>query len=171
MLLSLIQYLFYRAQYIFMKDIWYKNPWVWLIIAFPLSSIFAGIATVIITNKHQPEMVIDDYYKKGKAINMELGLYQQAKQLGIELQLLVQDERVIIKSNTDFPALKATFTHSTQSKRDFDAMLTKNAKGEFTTLLEQPISGKWSVIISPVTAEWKLRKEIGLPSTTWVTLN
>ena len=88
------------------KEVWFKNPWVWLVIFFPLLAVVAGIATVIITSQNQPEMVVDDYYKKGKAINQELTLYNKAEELGVVLEMKSQGELIEVKSNQELPAIK-----------------------------------------------------------------
>lgn len=152
------------------NNIWYKNPWVWLIIALPMSAVIGGIATVIITSMNSPDMVVDDYYKKGKAINLELGLVKKAEQLGIELEFKVTDERLEIKSNQTFPALQLVMVHSTLARRDFTTVLTPNAIGTLSSIVEQELSGKWKIIISPMDNSWKIKKEITLPYSNWTKL-
>ena len=152
------------------KDVWFKNPWVWLVIFFPVLSVVAGIATVIITSQNQPEMVIDDYYKKGKAINQELTLYNKAEELGVELNVKVSDSRIEIKSNDEHPALKVTLIHSTQGKRDLSLVVTPNGIGTLSTTLEQALSGKWQIIVSPMDSSWKVKSQIALPSADWITI-
>jgi len=152
------------------RESWYKNPWVWLIIALPLSSVIAGIATVIITSNNQPNMVIDDYYKKGKAINQELVLYENAEKLGVKLELKVTADRIEIKANQAFPALKVSLIHSTLEELDFDLVLTSNALGTLASSLENEITGKWIIIVSPIDDSWKVKSNIGLPYADWVTL-
>mgnify|MGYP005993602571 CR=1 FL=1 len=149
---------------------WYKNPWVWLIIALPLSSVIAGIATMIITSNNQPYMVVDDYYKKGKAINQELTLYNEADKLGIELQLKVTSERIEIKSNQPLSALKVSMVHSTLEDRDFDIVLTPNALGTLSSSIENEMSGKWQIIVAPMDNNWKKKSTIGLPYSDWIAL-
>ena len=41
-----------------------------------------------------PDMVIDDYYKKGKAINLELSKFNKAKALYLHGDLNVADDKV-----------------------------------------------------------------------------
>lgn len=152
------------------SESWYRNPWVWLIIALPIVSLLRGIATVIITNKNQPDMVVDDYYKKGKAINQELTLYDNATELGITLEAKVNEHRIEIKSTTDFPALKVQMIHSTLAAQDFDLVLTPNAIGSLSSSIETIMPGKWQIVIMPMDGSWKIRKTIILPNTTWIAL-
>ena len=150
------------------SESWYRNPWVWLIIALPIVSLLRGVATVIITNKNQPDMVVDDYYKKGKAINQELTLYDNAAELGISLQGKVNEHRIEIKSPTKFNALKVKMIHSTLAAQDFDLVLTPNAIGSLSSSIDTIMLGKWEIVIMPMDGSWKIRKTIVLPNTNWI---
>lgn len=152
------------------SEVWYRNPWVWLIIFFPMLSVVAGIATIIITSKNQPDMVIDDYYKKGKAINQELTLYDNAKKIGVSLQLKVEESRIEIKSPVNYTALKVNVVHSTLADQDFSLVLTPNALGSLSSSVESIMPGKWQIIIAPMDNSWKVRKDIALPNATWIAL-
>lgn len=150
------------------SESWYRNPWVWLIIALPMSAVIGGIATIIITNKHQPDMVVDDYYKKGKAINQELTLYDNALKLGITLEVKVNEHRIEVKSPTEFTALKVKMIHSTLADQDFDLVLTPNAVSTLSSSIETIMPGKWQIIVMPMDNSWKVRKTVALPNTTWM---
>ena len=54
-----------------MKTSWYQEPWAWLVFILPFTAVVAGIATFIIANTNPDTLVVGDYYKKGKAINLE----------------------------------------------------------------------------------------------------
>lgn len=152
------------------SEVWYRNPWVWLIIALPMSAVIGGIATIIITNQHQPDMVVDDYYKQGKAINQELTLYNNAKTLNVSLELKVSEQRIEVRSTTEYPALKVKMIHSTLANQDFDLVLTPNAKGSLSSSISSIMPGKWQIIIMPMDSAWKIKKDVALPNTTWLAL-
>ena len=149
------------------KEVWFKNPWVWLVIFFPLLAVVAGIATVIITSQNQPEMVVDDYYKKGKAINQELTLYNKAEELGVVLEMKSQGELIEVKSNQELPAIKVRMIHSTLADLDFAMVLTPNAKGTLSGSLEKEITGKWEAILMPMDESWKVRHKVVFPTEFW----
>ena len=65
-----------------MNTPWYKEPWAWLVFFLPFSAVVAGIGTVIIANTDADTLVAGDYYKKGKAINLELTKIKRAQKLG-----------------------------------------------------------------------------------------
>ena len=145
---------------------WYKNPWVWLVIALPMSAVVGGIITIFITNANQPDMVVDEYYKKGKAINLELSLYRKTKELGLEFTVKFEDNRVVITPNKQHPALKVELVHSTLAAKDFDLVATPNANGQLTATFEQELTGKWQMFIAPMDSSWKTKTELALPNPT-----
>ena len=81
-----------------MKTSWYKEPWAWFIFFLPFSAVVAGIATYIIANHEPDALVIGEYYKKGKAINLELSKIKQAQKLGIAFDLRLKENKLLIKS-------------------------------------------------------------------------
>jgi len=153
------------------KESWYKNPWVWLVIFFPVLAVVAGIATVIITSQNQPEMVVDDYYKKGKGINQELTLYNKAEEIGIKLELKVNKDLIEVKSNQQLPAIKLQMIHSTLGDLDFSMVLTPNAKGTLSATAEELITGKWQAILMPMDESWKVKNVVAFPTEQWQKLN
>jgi uncharacterized protein len=51
--------------------VWYKNPFIWLLIGGPLVVIIASFITLYLAISH-PDPAIDDYYRKGIEINKTL---------------------------------------------------------------------------------------------------
>ena len=113
---------------------WYKNFWPWFLIFFPLAAIIGCISLFITAIGNGPDMVVDDYYKKGKAINLELIKFDKAKALYLHGDLNVSDERVSFKftkgDTSNIHALKLSFFHRTIKAHDFEATLTPR-KGLF----------------------------------------
>jgi hypothetical protein len=64
---------------------WYRYPWVWFFISFPLTSICVGIFWITLSVKHQVALVSDDWYKDGLGINQDLKAIKLAKLLNIEI--------------------------------------------------------------------------------------
>ena len=61
-----------------LKKPWYREPWVWLMIALPASAVVGGIITIYLAVSTSDGLVVDDYYKRGKAINLDLRLVVRA---------------------------------------------------------------------------------------------
>lgn len=149
---------------------WYKNFWPWVLIFFPLITIVLCISLYITAIGNGPDMVVDDYYKKGRAINLELVKFDKAKALYLHGNLDVSDDRVSFEftkgDNSNVSALKLSFYHRTIKAHDFKATLTPNASGTFTALLENYTPGVYSVFIEPIDESWKMKENVTLPTTT-----
>ena len=68
---------------------WYRQFWPWFLILLPASVVVAGLSTLYIANRHADDLVVDDYYKDGLAINRQLEKKQRANVLGITAQLTI----------------------------------------------------------------------------------
>ena len=153
-----------------MKTRWYKEPWAWLVFILPFTAVVAGIATYIIATDEPDALVIGDYYKKGKAINIELSKTKQAQKLGIKFDLkLAQNELVIKPTGIEkiFPVLNVNFYHPTLEAKDFYLALTPDGNGHFRHAFDQEITGKWQVTITPFQNNWKIQNTLYFPQPTF----
>lgn len=156
-----------------MKTSWYREPWAWLVFILPFTAVVAGIATFIIANTNPDTLVVGDYYKKGKAINLELSKIKNAQKLGMRFGLKLVDDQLTIRPTgieKEFPLLNVNFYHPTLADRDFYLALTADGNGNFTHFFEpeQNTSGKWRVTISPFENHWKIQSVITLPQTEYI---
>lgn len=112
-------------------------------------------------------MVVDDYYKKGKAINLELSKFDRAKALYLHADLTVSNGVVTVnftKGDSLKPAaLKVSFYHTTLKDKDVDLMLAPNANGAYSGVSEKLLDARYTVFIEPIGGEWKLKENIKLP--------
>lgn len=154
-----------------MKTSWYQEPWAWFVFILPAIAVVAGIATYIIANHEPDSLVIGDYYKKGKAINLELAKVRQAQKLGVRFSLKFADRQLVIKPTgikATLPLLNVAFYHPTLEKNDFHVSLTPDGSGNFRHQFEQAITGKWRVTITPFEKHWKLQQTVHLPQTQFI---
>lgn len=49
---------------------WYKQFWPWFLIILPLTVVIWTVVTVIVFANNSVSLVTEDYYKKGKGINI-----------------------------------------------------------------------------------------------------
>jgi hypothetical protein len=66
---------------------WYRYPWVWLMIAFPLAAVIGGIVTIYLAVTTSDGLVVDDYYRHGKTINRVLARDRAAAEHGLEARI------------------------------------------------------------------------------------
>ena len=147
------------------KKSWFKQFWPWFLIILPMSAVVAGISTFIIANDNSPDMVVDDYYKKGKAINVDLSRIRHAKALKISADITVTDQNLLITLHNapDKAAIKLSLHHATLAKKDMIQMLTANADGQYYFENTNSLKGKWKVRIEPFNDSWRIETGLILP--------
>lgn len=154
-----------------MKTSWYKEPWAWLVFFLPFTAVVAGIATLIIANQDPDDLVVGEYYKKGKAINMELSKIKHAQKLGMKFALKLEDNELIVKPTgieKIFPLINVNFYHPTQQEKDFYLALTPDGNGHFRHQFEHDVTGKWKVTLLPFENHWKIDATITLPQSDFI---
>ena len=154
-----------------MKTSWYKEPWAWLVFILPLTAVVAGIATLIIANSDPDDLVVGEYYKKGKAINLELDKIKMAQKLGMKFELKFSDNQLVIKPTgieKEFPILNVNFYHPTLAEKDFYVALTADGNGYFRQTIEQSLKGKWRITLSSFEDTWKIQNTITLPQSDFI---
>ena len=145
---------------------WYREPWAWVVFLLPLKAIVVGIPYYIIANTNPDPIVIGDYYKKGKYINMEVSKVKLAQKLGMKFALKMTGNELIIKPTgieKVFPVLKANFFHPTLEGRDFNLVLTPDGNGHFRHQFDHPFNGKWKLTLSAFKGDGKILNTIYLP--------
>ena len=154
-----------------MKSSWYREPWAWLVVILPLSAVVAGIATLIIANTNPDTLVIGDYYKKGKAINLEVSKVKLAQKLGMRFALQLSNDELIIKPTgieKVFPVINVQFFHPTLAEQDFILALTPDGNGYFRHQFDKTVSGKWKITLTPFENAWKIQETLNLPQTSFI---
>ena len=136
---------------------WYKFPLVWLMISIPATAIVLGITIVSISLNSDTSLVTDDYYKKGKQINLLLERDTNAQRLGLAANLdLASKQRIILTLKpvlADLPdQLKLVFYHPTKSAFD-----------KPVTLKRSPLTGKQAIYLSAlptlINSKWYVQLE------------
>ena len=154
-----------------MKTSWYKEPWAWFVFILPFTAVVAGITTYFIANSNPDPLVVGDYYKKGKAINMEVGKVKHAQKLGIRFALKLTNNELVIKPTCiekTFPLLNVNFYHPTLEDKDFNLALTPDGNGYFRKTFDHPVNGKWKITITPFEGHWKIQNTIYLPQSNYI---
>lgn len=155
------------------KKPWYKQLWPWILIAIPVVTALKAVHTVVVMQQHSPDLVVDDYYKAGRAINMQLAKYREAALRNLDAHVLVAGNRAVVRfaENTVLDgSVHLDFYHPTLAERDF--ALDAERSGELLYVATLPITptGKWQLVVSDASKEWKLRTTLLLPATTEIKL-
>ncbi|HEY9043218.1 MAG TPA: FixH family protein [Rheinheimera sp.] len=145
---------------------WYKQLWPWLLIAIPVFTALKAVHTIVIMQQNSPDLVVDDYYKEGRAINMQLAKYREAALRNLQATILIAGDKAIVRfaENAVLEGkVHLDFYHPTLAARDF--ALDAERSGELLYVANLPLSptGKWQLVVSDTSKEWKLRAELNLP--------
>ncbi|MGI5309759.1 FixH family protein [Rheinheimera sp. WS51] len=147
---------------------WYKQLWPWLLIAIPVFTALKAVHTVYIMQGNIPDMVVDDYYKEGQAINQQLALYREAELRNLEAKVLIAANQVIIRfshNKTLQDTVLLSFYHPTMSVKDFELIAQRSGQLLYIATLPSALEGNWRIVVSDDSTDWKLRANLILPST------
>ncbi|AMG04502.1 FixH family protein [Vibrio mimicus] len=154
---------------------WYKQFWPWFLIILPLTVVIWTVVTVIVFANNSVSLVTEDYYKKGKGINIDLTKINVAKELGLQATVHSEGSTVIIEFDkgqlTHFPAIQAMFAHRTLPDRDFSQLITADAKGVYRVKLDSELQGPWFIELTPHDGQWLLQGRVTFPSSSTSLMN
>ena len=89
------------------KDLWYKEPWLLLVVGGPLIVVCASIFTGILAWRGSDKVVAEDYYKQGLMINKDLQRDAKARELQlsavISLDLAAHRLKMSVSANKALP--------------------------------------------------------------------
>jgi len=139
---------------------WYRHRWPWLLMAGPLMVVVAGIITTWVAFSGADALVVDDYYKQGKAINQDLRRDHVAASLEWQLALRYDaaSGKLIGKltGKQVAPALILTLVHPTMPQKDMKRALVPDASGAFSLPLPLLERAHWQVQLEDAQRQWRL---------------
>ncbi|MFY0700094.1 MAG: FixH family protein [Bermanella sp.] len=143
---------------------WYKEPYVWMLIGFPLTSIIVGLSLLTISILNKDTLVRDNYYKDGLAYNQELEWDKKAKSLDIRVDIQVNDNQLILNllnSRQNTPStLKVTLGHPTIPEKDRQSHLQLTKDKRFIGFIEPTENGRYYLLVESVEQKWRIRQDI-----------
>ncbi len=142
---------------------WYRQLWPWLLMLMPATALFGGIATFWLAATTNNSMVVDDYYREGKAINMQLARDRAAQAIGLSGSLARgADGRAELRLESATgavlpPTLTLQVLHATRSELDRSLTLVRDASGMYRSGQEElPGSSRWNVVLEDPDRSWRL---------------
>jgi hypothetical protein len=152
---------------------WKQEPLVWLLIAIPSTAVIMGVVMITLAIQSWSGLVVDDYYRKGKQINLVLARDQLAHELGLAAGLsLVADQnlddsgRVEILFDPDVSVIpgeriELRLVHATRPGLDQDLIFENHQRHQLEAGLQLPGPGRWNVFLQ--TADWRLTGSLQYP--------
>ncbi|NWG39689.1 MAG: FixH family protein [Hydrogenophilaceae bacterium] len=141
---------------------WYRERWPWLLAIMPTLAVIGGFTTAWFAVTSNDGLVVDDYYKQGKAINQTKERDRNAQTLGLTARLIPLGStlRVSLAGSIASPtgSLNLKLMHPTRPGDDHDIALVWNGSG-YTGTLPKLSSAHYRVQITPEFGNWRLTGE------------
>jgi hypothetical protein len=157
-----------------MSKPWYKQIWPWILISLPVFSVLKAVHTVYIMNQQSPDLVMDDYYAEGKAINQNLAKYREAASRNLHGSILLAGNKAVIRFDANVlldEHIQLDFAHNTLAAKDFKVQAERSGEAMYIAELPATLSGKWNLIVHDDKNDWKLRASLSLPATAEIKLS
>ncbi len=169
---------------------WYRYGWPWFLISIPLVSVGLGMVMLNLAFNANNSLVVDDYYKEGKAYNLRIERDRLATLLGLQAVVTQTSEGLILELNqqrrADLPqsllpdaiaaeaafvspdALLVRWVHVTQSNRDGVAPMTYIGGNRYIAQgVVLPSEGKFRLHIEPGLTAKDHSSATVLPNADW----
>ena len=158
-----------------MEKPWYKQFWPWFILSLTVGVSILTLVRVAILTNHSVHLVTEDYYKKGKGINVDISRINVAKELGLDASVRAEGDTVVIQFNKGqlehYPAITAMFAHRTLPDHDFSRLITSDARGTYRFKLDTELQGPWFIELTPHDEEWLIQGRVEFPTSSSVQLS
>jgi hypothetical protein len=138
---------------------WYRHFWPWFLMALPAAVVVAGLATAFIAHEHADDLVVDDYYKDGLAINQQLAKKKRASELGLTARLHFSDDVVTVTLTGPMQdsGLRLLLSHPLEADRDFAVPLVRTTSGTYRGSLGQAVAPHWHWTLQGLrVSDWRL---------------
>ncbi len=149
---------------------WYREPWPWLLMAGPAAVVLAGAVTVWLAIATDDGLVVDDYYKRGLAINQTLQRNDAAIHARYRATLSVDPGAgrfvIVLTAGNGIvlpEALRLRLIHPTRSGHDRMLML-RGREGRFEGALAPLEPGRWNVLIEDEKGTWRIGGRVTAPA-------
>ena len=151
--------------------VWYREPFVWMLLAIPAASVVMGVVMVTLSIVSYDGLVVDDYYKRGLEINREIRRDTAASSLGLRAGIAVHPGRRLVEVKlssrrglADLPQrLELRLAHPTRSGLDQLIILERVENGRYAGPVERLEPGEWHLHLE--TQEWRLMGRMPVPGT------
>ena len=141
---------------------WYTHRWPWLLMLGPFLVILAGTYTGWLAFTRQDAMVVDDYYRQGKAINRDLRRDRVATGLGLSFNARYDpasgklDGSLLGFGQPVAGKIGIHLAHPTQPEKDLQMAAQVDQRGEFSIALPMLERSRWQVSIESGRRDWRL---------------
>lgn len=124
---------------------WYRQFWPWFLIGLPATVVVASLYTVYLASSGADDLVVDDYYKDGLAINRQLEKKQRSLALGVDATLAFENGQVSVRVTgpVEAASLDLLLSHPLEADRDFEVKLTRAGDDLYQGDLAYTVEPRW----------------------------
>ena len=139
---------------------WYTHRWPWLLMLGPATVLVGGGYVTWLAAGHPDALVVDDYYKQGKAINQDLRRDRAATALGLSLRAAYDPRAGTLAGRLAGPAAPFTIylAHPTLPRRDLRVFVKPAPDGSFSVALPDLERTHWQVVVEGALRDWRLAR-------------
>lgn len=148
---------------------WYAHRWPWLLMLGPVFVICGGAFAGYLAISRPDAMVVDDYYKQGKAINQDLRRDRAASALALSFEARYDAASATLSGSmrgAGVPLaapLHIYLAHPTQPGKDIKLLVQPDAAGRFAAPLGALEPTHWQVVVEGARREWRLARSWSWP--------
>jgi hypothetical protein len=143
---------------------WYRQRWPWLLMIMPAVAVVSGIFTWWLAATTNHSLVVDDYYREGRAINQQLARDDRASELALVATLAPQagaagialDLAGDLGTGKRPDTLLLRLVHATETTLDAELTLRHVGDGRYQAPGALPASGHWIVHLEDAKRSWRL---------------
>lgn len=152
-----------------MTDTTQRNYWPIALFSIPFAAVLFGIVMITTALYFPDDVVVDQYYKEGMAINERIADTEKARALGVQALIHVDGERVTADISGSTNSLhQLNFHHVTDENKDIALKLVKQGEQfialDAASLVDQmQQAGVWYVELVGVEQGWRLTRRIKTP--------
>ena len=133
---------------------WQKEPFVWMLISFPLAAVVGGFVTLYLAIVSYDGLIVDDYYKRGLEINRVLDREQQAQAFGLNMTVKLDQQNGAVEIRLDaekaieFPlTLMGSLTNNTRPGLDQELLFKQQSDKVYRASSQPLATGRWHLIV------------------------
>jgi len=156
---------------------WYAQRWPWLLMMGPAFVIAGGSVAGYLAYTRPDAMVVDDYYKQGKAINQDLRRDRAASAMQLAIDLHYDTAAGMLRGQVSSfgrpltQPLHLGLVHSTQPGKDIALLAQPDAAGRFAIALPALERARWGVTVEGAEREWRLAADWRWPAQAGVAIH
>ena len=141
---------------------WWRQFWPWMLIALPACAVVGSLVTAWLAVRSADSLVVDDYYREGRAINRTIERDLRAAELGLAATIDRAPEGVRLSLHAgetiDWPAsLTLRLVHATRAEQDRELVLRSIGAGHYVASgAVLPQSGRWTLHLENPARDWRL---------------